>query len=224
MCKCCGVVGILLRLFCRMRCRGTVVASALTFYPPNPPFYSIEWDDTDAAYKQSNNISRRGYKRAKKLVLSPDLPFHGDDPEVFAVPSEMHSICVWIYRHPNPRAVILYSHGNATDNGGMHMSLTELYHNLQCTVVGYDYSGYGASSGAPTESSTYKNIDAVFHFLQSQQIVRDAAVELIAYGESVGSGPSVWLAKRYKLLGLVLHAPIASGLRVITDSRLPRRR
>ena len=43
---------------------------------------------------------------------------------------------------------------------------------------------------------------------------------VILYGQSVGSGPSCYLAsRRADVGGLVLHSPFTSGMRVLTPSR-----
>ena len=36
----------------------------------------------------------------------------------------------------------------------------------------------------------------------------------------VGSGPTCYLAEREKVLGIILHAPFLSGLRVLTPNRV----
>ncbi|CAI9110656.1 OLC1v1010720C2 [Oldenlandia corymbosa var. corymbosa] len=83
------------------------------------------------------------------------------------------------------------------------------------TALGrYDYSGYGQSTGKPTEYNTYADIDAIYKCLKEQYGVKDE--QLILYGQSVGSGPTVDLASRVpNLRGVVLHSPIMSGLRVL---------
>ncbi|KAG6777460.1 hypothetical protein POTOM_017283 [Populus tomentosa] len=78
----------------------------------------------------------------------------------------------------------------------------------------YDYSGYGQSSGKPTECNTYADIDAAYKCLKEQYGVKDD--QLILYGQSVGSGPTVDLSSRLpNLRGVVLHSPILSGMRVL---------
>jgi hypothetical protein len=37
-----GVVSYLLSLYCKSGCKASVVAAALTFFPPEPPLYRIE--------------------------------------------------------------------------------------------------------------------------------------------------------------------------------------
>ncbi|KAJ6861336.1 hypothetical protein NC651_037425 [Populus alba x Populus x berolinensis] len=66
----------------------------------------------------------------------------------------------------------------------------------------------------PTECNTYADIDAAYKCLKEQYGVKDD--QLILYGQSVGSGPTVDLASRLpNLRGVVLHSPILSGMRVL---------
>ncbi|KAL5656053.1 hypothetical protein ACJX0J_035372, partial [Zea mays] len=78
----------------------------------------------------------------------------------------------------------------------------------------YDYSGYGRSTGKPTECNTYADIEAAYNCLKEKYGVADE--DIILYGQSVGSGPTIDLASRLPdLRAVVLHSPILSGLRVI---------
>ena len=66
----------------------------------------------------------------------------------------------------------------------------------------------------PTECNTYADIDTVYKCLKEKYGVKDD--QLILYGQSVGSGPTVDLASRLpNLQGVVLHSPILSGMRVL---------
>lgn len=66
----------------------------------------------------------------------------------------------------------------------------------------------------PTEYNTYADIDAAYKCLKEQYGVKDE--QLILYGQSVGSGPTLDLASRLpELRGVILHSPILSGLRVL---------
>lgn len=65
----------------------------------------------------------------------------------------------------------------------------------------------------PSEPNTYADIDAAYKCLEKYGI-RDE--NIVLYGQSVGSGPTVDLATRLPALrGVVLHSPILSGLRVM---------
>jgi fermentation-respiration switch protein FrsA (DUF1100 family) len=117
-------------------------------------------------------------------------------------------------KYPTAGLTLLYSHGNAADLGQMHELFVELSVHLRINVLGYDYSGYGASTGKPSEPNTYADIEAAYACLERTYGVQEENVVL--YGQSVGSGPTLDLATRKpRLRGVVLHSPILSGLRVM---------
>jgi pimeloyl-ACP methyl ester carboxylesterase len=109
----------------------------------------------------------------------------------------------------------LFSHGNATDLGYSWPHAVRLANRLGCNVVMYDYSGYGQSTGKPTEDNTYADIRACYQFCTEK--LKVSPHRLILYGQSVGSGPSVDLLcdKNYPVVGAVLHSGLASGLRIL---------
>ncbi|KAA3464296.1 protein ABHD17C-like [Gossypium australe] len=130
------------------------------------------------------------------LLLTP-FP-HRENVEVLKLPTRRGTEIVAIYiRHPMATSTLLYSHGNATDLGQI-----------------YDYSGYGQSSGKPSEQSTYADIEAAYKCLEESYGTKQE--DIILYGQSVGSGPTLDLAARLpRLRAVVLHSPILSGLRVM---------
>ncbi|KAL5153972.1 Alpha/beta hydrolase domain-containing protein 17A [Glycine soja] len=78
----------------------------------------------------------------------------------------------------------------------------------------YDYSGYGQSSGKPSEHNTYLDIEAANKCLEESYGAKKE--DIILYGQSVGSIPTLDLATRLpQLRVVVLHSPILSGLRVL---------
>jgi hypothetical protein len=116
------------------------------------------------------------------------------------------------------RKTIIYSHGNATDIGGMSLMQCYLARGLDINVVMYDYSGYGESGGTPLESNTYSDIETVFAYVL-ENVADNNPNNIIIYGQSVGSGPSCYLCSRKPTGGMVLHSPFMSGIRVLTPSR-----
>ncbi|KHN07964.1 Abhydrolase domain-containing protein FAM108B1-like protein [Glycine soja] len=130
-------------------------------------------------------------------------------------PFPHHENIVAIYvRHPMAKSTLLYSHGNAADIGQMYELFVELSIHLRVNLMGYDYSGYGQSSGKPSEHNTYADIEAAYKYLEENYGVKQE--DIILYGQSVGSGPTLDLASRLpRLRAVVLHSPILSGLRVM---------
>lgn len=66
------------------------------------------------------------------------------------------------------RFTVLFSHGNAVDLGQMSSFYIGLGTRINCNIFSYDYSGYGVSTGKPTEKNLYADIDAAWHALRTR--------------------------------------------------------
>lgn len=112
-----------------------------------------------------------------------------------------------------PRAcnrVVLYSHGNAEDLGQKLPYLDRMVHACATDVLAYEYPGYGLSEGAASEENCYQAIDAAYRYLAEWLDPN----RIIAFGRSIGSGPTVDLVARHRRIrGMVLQSPMESGAR-----------
>lgn len=113
---------------------------------------------------------------------------------------------------PSPPLVLLHCHGNATDIGMMMGPYYELAKVLGIEVCGVEYAGYGAASGRASSGNTYADVEAAYDYLVSKGI---EPKRIVAYGQSVGSGPATALASKKPLGGVVLHSPLLSGIKVV---------
>ncbi|KAJ3707506.1 hypothetical protein LUZ61_011211 [Rhynchospora tenuis] len=78
----------------------------------------------------------------------------------------------------------------------------------------YDYSGYGRSSGKPSEENTYADIEAAYKCLVETYGAKPESI--ILFGQSVGTGPTLDLAARLTCVrAVILQSPLLSGLRVM---------
>eukprot|EP01018_Ginkgo_biloba_P006436 Gb_28589 [translate_table: standard] len=172
----------------------STVAARFAFFPPDPPTYKV--------YKDGGRLYITRIPREKNM-----------DVHLLETKGGNRIVATYL-RHPSARFTLLYSHGNAADLGQMHELFIELRRHLRVNVMSYDYSGYGASSGKATEFNTYSDIEAVYLCLKRGYGVRQE--DLILYGQSVGSGPTLHLASRLpRLRAVVLHSAILSGIRVL---------
>ncbi|KAF9662781.1 hypothetical protein SADUNF_Sadunf18G0089900 [Salix dunnii] len=176
------------------------VAAKFAFFPPDPPTYDV--------FRESDG----------RLVL-PGVTADKNMEVHLLETKPGNKIVATFWKHPFARFTVLYSHGNAADLGQMHELFIELRAHLRVNIMSYDYSGYGASSGKPSEFNTYYDIEAVHNCLRKDYGIKQE--ELILYGQSVGSGPTLHLASRLqKLRGVVLHSAILSGIRVLCPVKM----
>ncbi|KAJ8477992.1 hypothetical protein OPV22_021719 [Ensete ventricosum] len=173
------------------------MAARFAFFPPEPATYEV--------FREGGGEG--------PLCLSRLPP--GKNVEVHLVETKAgNRVVATFWRHPLARFTLLYSHGNAADLGQMLNLFHELRSHLRVNIMSYDYSGYGASTGKPSELNTYYDIEAVYDCLMKEYEIKQE--DLILYGQSVGSGPTLNLAARLqKLGGVVLHSAILSGIRVL---------
>lgn len=120
---------------------------------------------------------------------------------------------------PNPAAthVLLFAHGNKMDLGKAEERL-QAYRAHGWSVFAYDFPGYGTSTGAPSEAGCYAAQAAAYAYLtRIKQIPPD---KIVLYGLSLGGGPSVDLASREPIGGIILEGAFLSAFRVITRWRV----
>ncbi|KAL3526643.1 hypothetical protein ACH5RR_011299 [Cinchona calisaya] len=174
----------------------STMAAKFAFFPPNPPSYGVEEEEgtgrlrmTEVPERDNVDVLRLGTGKGTKIVA------------------------VYV-KNPAASLTLLYSHGNAADLGQMYDLFCELSLHLRVNLMGYDYSGYGQSTGKPSEHNTYADIEAAYRCLVEKYGAKEE--DVILYGQSVGSGPTLDLASRLaRLRAVVLHSPILSGLRVM---------
>lgn len=107
---------------------------------------------------------------------------------------------------------LLFSHGNAEDLGMIASYFREVAPKLNVNVFAYEYTGYGQSTGAPSQENFFADIEAAFLYLRDELHI--PWEEIVLYGRSVGSGPSCYLGMKTAVRGLILQSPVLSILRV----------
>jgi len=124
-------------------------------------------------------------------------------------------VAIHIKRSPHSGRTILYSHGNAEDLGQILPYIDRMAEICAADVLAYDYCGYSLSTGEASEDGCYQSIDAAYAYLKREGCGgKDNPI--IAFGRSIGSGPTVDLVSRNpEIAAMVLQSPIESGARAV---------
>ena len=85
-------------------------------------------------------------------------------------------------------------------------------------VAGIDYRGNGASPGAPSEAAWRSDARAAFDFVQGAA----PGAKIAVFGESMGTGLAVGLARQRPVAGVLLNSPYASVLRLFERDSIPQ--
>ena len=174
-------------MLCNHKCSISRLAATFSFFPPNPPSYTVEDGADGECHAKFTNAEMEAAVRT--------LP-----PTTNKVTASVHklvnkkkkSIVLFHFTCPGAQTTLLWSHGNAMDVGEMYFFFVQLADRLQVNVAAYDYAGYGGSTGTSTEANVYADILAVHDFLEASGV--DIERQLVLYGQSIGSAPSIWLA------------------------------
>merc|ERR1712232_179249 len=128
-----------------------------------------------------------------------------------------HEVIPAFFIDRDAKFTLLFSHGNAEDLGMIIQYFREVSHILEVNIFAYEYTGYGMSTGEPSEQGIYADVEAAFKYLRD--IIGIPWTEVVLYGRSIGSGPTIDLATKTAVRAMVLQSPIGSIYRVAVHSR-----
>jgi fermentation-respiration switch protein FrsA (DUF1100 family) len=156
------------------------------------------------------------YFLSERLIFQPPSPtYRAGQLPIVMIPGADGGLIATLYL-PNPSAslTILYAHGNAEDVGIVAPMLAELRaHGF--AVLGFDYRGYGSSTGGPTTTSgAIRDMESVYRYAEHTLGIPPS--RLVLYGRSVGGGPATDVAARFPAAGLVLESTFTSAFVVMT--------
>ena len=155
---------------------------------------------------------------SESMMFQPRPSSYRDAPEILKIPSaDGSTLSARLLENKEARYTVLFSHGNAEDLGDLAGHLEE-FRQHGFSAMSYDYSGYGTSSGKPSERAALLNVEAAYDYLVSQRGI--SPDRIIVWGRSIGSGPSVHLAANRNVAGLVIESGFTSAFRVMTRVRL----
>ncbi|HUZ17665.1 MAG TPA: alpha/beta hydrolase [Spirochaetia bacterium] len=138
-----------------------------------------------------------------------DIRFHASDG------TELDG---WYISAPGARATVLLCHGNA-GNISTRLPAISALHELGVNLFLFDYRGYGASGGTPSEQGTYRDGEAAWQWIADHSQITGGA-PVIVMGRSLGGAIAARLARRHRVAGLILEAAFPSIPKLL-DARVP---
>ena len=156
-----------------------------------------------------------GNHHIQSLVFQPPAVTHYTDvsrglPAYLTLyTSHGHPLPAFYIDH-QAKTTLLFSHGNAEDLGMIYDWLSRVAVALHVNVFAYEYEGYGrersfhhisattaVSSTVPTtpsERCCYEDILTAYEYLV--HVIGTPAEQIVLYGRSLGTGPSLYLAEK----------------------------
>jgi len=98
----------------------------------------------------------------------------------------------WYFHHPDPKAVVLFAHGNAGNVAYWAEVGRQWRRELGVSILVFDYRGYGRSEGKPSEQGLMADGRAARTWLAKRAGVSED--QIVLAGRSIGGGVMVDLA------------------------------
>jgi uncharacterized protein len=128
--------------------------------------------------------------------------------------SDGERLQAWLLKAAEPRALVVYFHGNGGNLSLWAPILSDLAgHGYD--VLAIDYRGYGVSTGRPTETGVYRDADAVLdHVFPAMTGSRP----IVYWGRSLGTAVAAYAASRRRPDGIILEAGFPDARAVVRTS------
>jgi uncharacterized protein len=147
------------------------------------------------------------YQPGPRPVDIPDAALALKQQEVTFHAADSTRLTAWIVPAANggPDAPwVLISHGNYGNIGfGGRPQFYAWFRDLGVNLFAYDYRGFGASDGVPSEAGVYSDAAAAYRYLADSLHV--PASRIILFGHSLGTGVTIELARHVAAAGLIVE-------------------
>ncbi|MCL2623303.1 MAG: alpha/beta hydrolase [Planctomycetaceae bacterium] len=134
----------------------------------------------------------------------PDFTYE----DVTLTTSDGVKINAWYLAADEPKAWVLFSHGNAGNLSGWGYAAEEMRSRFGVSVLIYDYRGYGKSEGRPSVPGIRNDGRAARDWLCARESLKPD--ELVYCGRSLGGAVAVDLAAETGAKGLILESTFTS--------------
>lgn len=127
------------------------------------------------------------------------IPFE----EVAVRTYDRETLCAWFIDRPQAKTEIVFFHGNGGNLSG-YLEIFADFHRQGFAVLGFDYRGYGKSTGAPTEPGLYLDTQALIRCFWER--LHRPGRRVVYWGRSLGGTAAAYATTIHKPDGLVLEA------------------
>lgn len=156
------------------------------------------------------------------MIFDPDHDGNMNPHQIAGCPVETvtiaapngHKVFAWYAHNPHSDKTVLLSHGKGGDLSDMRELVSKLL-NAGASVFAYDYEGFGLSEGKADVEAACEDGQAAYLYLTQKRAV--PANKLFLFGESLGTGVTCQIAKKYPCAGVVLQSPFTSLLDIARE-------
>lgn len=147
------------------------------------------------------------YHPAERNVSSPDGRFALHERRVSYPSADGTRLTAWLMPAASADSSglwMLICHGNYGNIGyGQRPEFYSYMRDLGLNLMAFDYRGFGASDGTPSEAGLYADAQASYEYLRT--VLNVPANRIVIFGHSLGSGVAIELGKRVPSAGVIVE-------------------
>lgn len=140
-------------------------------------------------------------------IIEIGIPYE----EINICVNDTESINMLHFPRENCEKLFIFSHGTSGNLYHRVKLVENIMNKLETSVILYDYRGYGRSIGSCSEENLYQDIETVYNCA----IQKYKPENIILYGSSLGTIPTIHLASTINCKLVILHAPFVSLRQII---------
>ncbi|MGB2578601.1 hypothetical protein AAIR98_000520 [Elusimicrobium simillimum] len=146
------------------------------------------------------------------LVFNPSAPLESfieksGGIEQIIKTEDGQEIVSWFYKGDPKKPVIILSHGRSAYDFTL-LPLIGILRGQGNTLVAYSYSGYGKSTGKPSEKAIYQDLQSVINAVKKQFNLTDK--DIILMGHSMGGAVAIDAASKNAYKALIVGSTFSS--------------
>lgn len=153
---------------------------------------------------------------ANPMAAIAQHPLRNQVQEVFFNTSDGQTVNGWFVPAQTRMPTIVFAHGNGGNIGDRYAMMLPFLRKGYGFLT-FDYRGYGKSTGVPSESGFYQDMQAVSDYLQHVQGI--SPNRQIAMGESIGSAVAVEASTHIPFRAVVLFSALTNTPAVASHLR-----
>lgn len=150
---------------------------------------------------------------ARTIPQNFNYGFSTAHEEIFIDSKDGARINAVLFKVDEPRGVVLYFHGNATNMRHME-HVGKPFTDMGYDLMAIDYRGYGKSTGVLSEQALFDDAGVAMRYLTG---LGWQETEIILYGRSIGSGVATQLASVTTPRALMLYSPYFSMTELVSE-------
>jgi len=146
------------------------------------------------------------YSPVRQVPYNPadiNLPFEN----VLFETKDRLKLAAWYIPAQNARFTVFFCHGNG-GNMTHRLDTINILNELGLNCFIFDYRGYGASEGKPSEAGTYHDAEAAYKWLTKKK--NFPPENIILFGRSLGGSIAAYLATKVEAKALIVESSFTS--------------